>query len=74
MKSKRKKLTSKEIEQRQNILMSEIGQVKHMIDTVFMAFASFVKMEGKEQTLKDYMQKDNKENSNVRTKLQKPGS
>ena len=69
MKAPRKKLTNKDFENRDNFLLMELENLRRIIDSVFMIIASFIKMEGKEEALKKYMEEQYKEKDDVRTEL-----
>ena len=74
MKTPRKKLTNKDFENRINFLMMELENFKRVSDSMFMVITSFIRMEGKEEALKKYMEKEYKEEDDVQTELQKSGS
>ena len=74
MKSKKKPITNKELENRTNILMLELQKHSHAIDTLFMTIANYIEMNGDSDKVREYMLKQNEEAKDVRPKLQKSGS
>ena len=74
MKSKRKPSNNKELERRTDILMIEIQEMKYFINTLGSTISSLLKMDNKEEALKEYMSKQGKEAEDVRSELQKPSS
>ena len=74
MKSKKKPVTNKELENRTNILMLELQKHSHAIDTLFMTIANYIEMNGDSDKVREYMLKQNEEAKDVRPKLQKSGS
>jgi len=72
MKIKNKKLTNKDFENRDNILMMEVENLKRVFDSVFTAFVDYVEYKGDMDNLKKYMEE--KETKDVRPELQKPSS
>ena len=74
MKTSKKKLTNKDFENRDNILMMEVENVKGMVDSLFMTVISYIEYNGDLENLKKYMADKDKENKDVQTKLQEPGS
>ena len=74
MKSKRKSINNKELERRTNIMMMEIQEVKHYLNTIGATLSSFIKMDDKEDALKEYMSKQSKEAEDVRSELQESSS
>jgi protein-tyrosine-phosphatase len=72
MKIKNKKLTNKDFENRDNILMMEVENLKRVVDSVFTAFVDYVEYKGDMDNLKKYMEE--KETKDVRPELQKPSS
>ena len=72
MKIKNKKLTNKDFENRDNILMMEVENLKRVVDSVFTAFVDYVEYKGDMDNLKKYMEE--KETKDVRTELQKSNS
>ena len=72
MKLNKKKLTNKDFENRDNILMMEVEGVKHAVDNLFMTIISYIEYNGDIENLKKYMEE--KEAEDVRPKLQKPSS
>ena len=65
MKLSKKKLTSKDFENRDNILMIELQEVKHYLNTIGATLSSLIRMDDKEEALKEYMSKQSKETKNV---------
>ena len=74
MKTSKKKLTNKDFENRDNILMMEVENVKGMVDSLFMTVISYIEYNGDLENLKKYMTDKDKEKKDVQTKLQEPGS
>ena len=74
MKSKKKPVTNKELENRTNILMLELQKHSHAIDTLFMTIANYIEMNGDSDKVREYMLKQNEEAKDVRPELQKSGS
>ena len=72
MKTGKKKLTNKDFENRDNILMMEVENLKRVVDSVFTAFVDYVEYKGDMDNLKKYMEE--KETKDVRPELQKPSS
>ena len=72
MKTKNKKLTNKDFENRDNILLMEVESVKHAVDNLFMTIISYIEYNGDMENLKKYMEE--KEVKDVRPELQKPSS
>ena len=73
MKTKRKPLTNKEIERRINIIMMELQETKHYVNTIGATLSSLIKIDDKEDGLKEYMTQQSKEEEDVRPELQKSG-
>ena len=74
MKIKNKKLTNKDFENRDNILMMEVENVKGMVDSLFMTVISYIEYNGDLENLKKYMADKDKEKKDVQPKLQKSSS
>ena len=74
MKSKKKPVTNKELENRTNILMLELQKHSHAIDTLFMTIANYIEMNGDSDKVREYMLKQKKEAEDVRPELQKSSS
>ena len=74
MKLSKKKLTNKDFENRDNILMMEVENVKGMVDSLFMTVISYIEYNGDLENLKKYMTDKDKEKKDVQTKLQEPAS
>ena len=60
MKSKKKPVTNKELENRTNILMLELQKHSHAIDTLFMTIANYIDMNGHSDKVREYMLKQKK--------------
>ena len=71
---KRKKLKNKDFEHRDNVLMIEIQNLKHVTDSMFITLVKYIEMNNDKDRLMKYMEKDNKEAEDVQTELQKPSS
>ena len=65
MKTNKKKLTNKDFENRDNILMMELQEVKRYLNTLGATLSSLIRMDDKEEALKEYMSKQSKETKNV---------
>ena len=74
MKIKNKKLTNKDFENRDNILMMELQKHSHAIDTLFMTIANYIEMNGDSDKIREFITKQNEEAKDVRPELQKPSS
>ena len=74
MKMSKKKLTNKDFENRDNILMMEVENVKGMVDSLFMTVISYIEYNGDLENLKKYMTDKDKEKKDVQPKLQKSSS
>ncbi len=72
MKMKNKKLTNKDFENRSNILMMEIENLRRIADSMFMTIINYIEMNDDIENLKKFIEK--KEAKDVRPKLQKPSS
>ena len=67
MKTKNKKLTNKDFENRDNILMLEIESIKHAVDNLFITVINYIEYNGDMDKLKQYM--EDKEAKDVRPEL-----
>ena len=74
MKTPRKKLTNKDFENRDNILMMELENLRRIVDSMFMTIVNYIEYNGDLENLKKYMTDKDKEKKDVQTKLQEPGS
>ena len=74
MKTPRKKLTSKDFENRDNILMMELENLRRIVDSMFMTIVNYIEYNGDIENLKKFIEDKDKENDNVQTELQKSGS
>ena len=74
MKLSKKKLTSKDFENRDNILMMEVENLKRTMDSMFMTFVDYIEYKDDVENLKKFMENKYKENDDVQKKLQKSGS
>ena len=74
MKMNKNKLTNKDFENRDNILMMEVENVKGMVDSLFMTVISYIEYNGDLENLKKYMADKDKEKKDVQPKLQKSSS
>ena len=72
MKMKNKKLTNKDFENRDNILMMEIENLRRIADSMFMTIINYIEMNDDIENLKKFIEK--KEAKDVRPELQKPSS
>ena len=61
MKSKKKPITNKELENRTNILMLELQKHSDAIDALFMTISNYIDMNGHSDGLREYMLKQNEE-------------
>ena len=67
MKTKNKKLTNKDFENRDNILMIELENLRHIVDSVFMTVINYIEYNGDIENLKKFMEE--KETKGVRQEL-----
>ena len=74
MKTPRKKLTNKDFENRDNVLMMELENLRRIVDSMFMTIVNYIEYKGDIENLKKFIEDKDKENDDVQTKLQKPGS
>ena len=74
MKAPRKKLTNKDLENRYNIIMMELENVKRNQNSMFMTIVDYIESKGDIENLKKYMANKYKEKDDVQTELQKSGS
>ena len=65
MKTSKKKLTNKDFENRDNILMMELENVKRTQDSMFMTIVDYIEYKGDTENLKKFMENKYKEPSNV---------
>ena len=74
MKPPRKKLTNKDFENRDNILMMELENLRRIVDSMFMTIVNYVEYNGDIENLKKFIEDKDKETEDVQTELQKSGS
>ena len=74
MKTPRKKLTNKDFENRDNILMMELENLRRIVDSMFMTIVNYIEYNGDIENLKKFIEDKDKENDDVQTELQKSGS
>ena len=74
MKTSKKKLTNKDFENRDNILMMELENLRRIVDSMFMTIVNYVEYNGDIENLKKFIEDKDKENDDVQTELQKSGS
>ena len=74
MKTPRKKLTNKDFENRDNILMMEVENIKRTMDSMFMTIVDYIEYNDDVENLKKFMENKYKEGEDVQRKLQKSGS
>ena len=74
MKTSKKKLTNKDFENRSNILMMELENLRRIVDSMFMTIVNYVEYNGDIENLKKFIEDKDKENDDVQTELQKSGS
>jgi len=74
MKLNKKKLTNKDFENRDNILMMEVENIKRTMDSMFMTIVDYIEYNDDVENLKKFMENKYKEKNDVQTKLQKSGS
>jgi hypothetical protein len=72
MKIKNKKLTNKDFENRDNILMMELENLRRIVDSMFMTIVNYIEYNGDIENLKKFIEE--KETEDVRPELQKPSS
>ena len=73
MKTPRKKLTNKDFENRINILMMELENLKRVADSMFTTFVDYIEYNDDVENLKKYIENKYKEKDDVQTELQKSG-
>ena len=71
MKTKNKKLTNKDFENRDNILMMEIENLKAIVNDGLMMFTKYIKFKNDVDKFTEHLKK---EAEDVRPELQKSGS
>ena len=74
MKTPRKKLTNKDFENRDNILMMELENLRRIVDSMFMTIVNYIEYNDDVENLKKFMENKYKEGEDVQRKLQKSGS
>ena len=74
MKTPRKKLTNKDFENRDNILMMELENLRRIVDSMFMTIVNYIEYNGDVENLKKFIEDKDKEKDDVQTELQKSGS
>ena len=74
MKTSKKKLTNKDFENRSNILMMELENLRRIVDSMFMTIVNYVEYNGDIENLKKFIEDKDKENDDVQTELQKSSS
>ena len=74
MKIGKKKLTNKDFENRDNILMMEVENIKRTMDSMFMTIVDYIEYNDDVENLKKFMENKYKEGEDVQRKLQKSGS
>ena len=71
MKNKKKKLTNKDFENRDNILMMELENLKAVVNDGLMMFTKYIKFKNDVDKFTEHLKK---EAEDVRPELQKPSS
>ena len=74
MKTSKKKLTNKDFENRSNILMMELENLRRIVDSMFMTIVNYIEYKGDIENLKKFIEDKDKEKNDVQAKLQKSGS
>ena len=74
MKTSKKKLTNKDFENRDNILMMELENLRRIVDSMFMTIVNYIEYNGDIENLKKFIEDKDKENDDVQTELQESGS
>ena len=74
MKTSKKKLTNKDFENRDNILMLELENLRRIVDSMFMTIVNYIEYNGDIENLKKFIEDKDKENDEVQTELQESGS
>ena len=69
MKTPRKKLTKKDFENRDNILMMELENLRRIVDSMFMTIVNYIEYNGDIENLKKFIEDKDKETDNVQAKL-----
>ena len=67
MKTKNKKLTNKDFENRDNILMIELENLRRIVDSMFMTIVNYIEYNGDIENLKKFIKE--KETKDVRRGL-----
>ena len=65
MKIGKKKLTNKDFENRDNILMMEVENLKHTVDSMFMTIVDYIEYNDDVENLKKFMANKYKEKDDV---------
>ena len=74
MKPSKKKLTNKDFENRDNILMMELENLRRIVDSMFMTIVNYIEYNGDIENLKKFIEDKDKENDDVQTELQESSS
>ena len=74
MKTSKKKLTNKDFENRDNILMLELENLRRIVDSMFVTIVNYIEYNGDIENLKKFIEDKDKENDDVQTELQESGS
>ena len=69
MKLNKKKLTNKDFENRDNILMMELENLRRIVDSMFMTIVNYIEYNGDIENLKKFIEDKDKETDNVQAKL-----
>ena len=67
MKLSKKKLSNKDFENRDNILMMELENLRHVVDSMFMTVVNYIEYNGDIENLKKFIEE--KETKDVRPEL-----
>ena len=65
MKMSKKKLTNKDFENRDNILMIELENLRRIVDSMFMTIVNYIEYNGDVENLEKFMEEKHKGADNV---------
>jgi|TARA_R100001530_G_scaffold121926_1_gene89435 hypothetical protein len=66
MKMAKKKLTNKDFENRDNVLMMELENLRRIVDSMFMTIVNYIEYKGDIENLKKFIEDKDKEAEDVR--------
>lgn len=62
----KKKLTNKDFENRDNVLMMELENLRRIVDSMFMTIVNYIEYKGDIENLKKFIEDKDKEAEDVR--------